>query len=69
MPRGRPKGTDNKTDKPEYMRDYMRANKEKYKEYYTTKIECECGGRYAIHLKQRHIRTNKHIKFMDKYTN
>jgi len=29
------------------------------------KIECECGGSYKIPSKARHMRTNKHLSFIN----
>tara|TARA_R110000823_G_C15753889_1_gene482188 strand:+ start:116 stop:757 length:642 start_codon:yes stop_codon:yes gene_type:complete len=41
--------------------EYYAENKERLLE----KNICECGGKYATTHKQTHLRTNKHIKYMN----
>ena len=43
-------------------KEYYEKNKEKLKE----KIECECGGKYSYGAKSKHLKTNKHQKFIRK---
>ena len=64
----------NKDKVKEYQKRYMENNKEKKKLYYETNkerilsrgsepVECECGGRYVLKHKQKHLRTKKHTAF------
>lgn len=45
----------------EYQKEYYEKNKEKINE----KITCECGGRYSHQNKAKHLKTKKHLKFVE----
>jgi hypothetical protein len=40
--------------------------REESKDYYFEKIDCECGGVYCRKHKSTHIKTNKHIAYLEK---
>tara|TARA_R110002153_G_scaffold20593_5_gene69762 strand:+ start:274 stop:822 length:549 start_codon:yes stop_codon:yes gene_type:complete len=59
----------------EKEKQYREANKEKSKQYrekrkiatnlkHSTKIECKCGGKYTYSHKPRHMKTKKHLKYI-----
>ena len=45
----------------EYQKEYYEKNKEKINE----KITCECNGRYTHQNKAKHLKTKKHLKFVE----
>ena len=56
-------------------KEYYNDNKDKIKDYYITnkdrinikrnqKIDCECGGKFTIRSKARHIKSTKHQEFI-----
>jgi len=64
----------NKEKQRQYQRQYDEAHKEQKKLYYqmnkerilsrgSEPVECECGGRYVLRHKQKHLRTKKHEAF------
>ena len=69
----------NKEKIDEKSKEYREKNKEKIavkdKEYYeknkeklNEKIDCECGGKYTYCHKSRHMKTQKHINYIEKTT-
>ena len=42
----------------QYVEQYMRVNRE-------NKITCECGSKYSRHTKSQHLKTKKHIEFIN----
>ena len=53
--------------KAERKRDgeiYRERHKEKLKEIASTKIECECGGKYTLCHKADHMNSKKHLKYL-----
>ena len=40
-------------------------NKDKINERRREKINCECGGKYSISVKSRHMKTKKHLKYIE----
>jgi group I intron endonuclease len=40
-------------------------NKDKINERRREKINCECGGKYSISVKARHMKTKKHLKYIE----
>ena len=57
---------DNNAEKiKERHKDYYDNNAEKIKERNNTKCECECGGKYTNQNKSKHIKTNKHKKYLN----
>jgi len=57
----------NKQKIKEKKKEYYLNNKQKFKEYKEQKFDCECGGKYTIYHKARHLKTNKHIEYLKKY--
>jgi len=53
--------------KNEYDKEYYNDNKEKITEYKNEKFTCECGGKFTKSNKNRHIKTKKHIKFLQTF--
>ena len=52
----------------EKKKQYRIDNKEKIKEYSEKrkqKVECPCGGRYTLDHKNSHMKTKKHIAFVN----
>jgi len=71
---------DNKDKKANYNKQYNIDNKDKIanynkqhyienKEKFTEKHSCECGGKYTTENKTKHLKTKKHIDFINKQTN
>ena len=63
---------DNKAQKLKYMKKYYEKNKEKIKEkriIYNSgkKILCKCGSLHRRDGKSKHLRTKKHIEFMNDF--
>ena len=54
----------NKDKKKEMGKKYRELNKDKYKLKKSVKTTCECGSIFCNDGKARHIRSEKHIKFM-----
>jgi len=50
--------------KKESNKEYYEKNKEKLNE----KIDCECGGKYIHQHKSRHMKSKKHINYIEKTT-
>lgn len=54
------------TDILEYKKNYYEQNKDKIKEYYKTKVQCDiCGAIYARSSASHHKRTKKHLDAVD----
>ena len=58
----------------EYQKEYREKNAVKIKEYneknkekLTEKFDCECGGKYIFKNKSRHLKTKKHLDFMNSH--
>jgi hypothetical protein len=56
---------DNKNKIANQQKDYMMKNKEKYDEWFKKKMICECGSTHRISDKSKHIKTKKHIKYIE----
>ena len=56
---------DNKEQIQEYKKQYYQDNKENISEKRKKKFVCECGSECRIADKNKHLRTNKHIKFLE----
>jgi hypothetical protein len=48
------------------FKEKYEKNKEKIKEQNSIKTKCECGSEYVRNSKIRHLRTKKHITFLNK---
>ena len=55
---------DNKEKIAERKKQYYNDNKEQIKEQMNQKYSCECGGKYTYAVKSRHLKTEKHKKFI-----
>ncbi len=58
---------DNKDKITEYQKQYNIDNKDKIteykKQYNKQKHECECGGKFILPHKSRHLKTKQHLSF------
>jgi hypothetical protein len=57
---------DNKEIMKEQMKQYQQDNKEKIKEQKNQIIICECGNTYTYSNNARHIKSKKHLQFINK---
>jgi hypothetical protein len=55
---------DNKEKQIQYGREWRAKNKEKEKERRKKKFNCECGGTFTLKHKAKHLKTNKHQKWL-----
>ena len=55
----------NKEKLQTYQCNYRQENRDKLNEWKTTKVECECGGRYTLCHKAEHFRSKKHQEFLN----
>ena len=56
--------------KEERKRDgalYRQRHPEQIKEWHTTKIDCDCGGKYTLSHKAEHMNSKKHLQFLGTY--
>jgi ABC-type nickel/cobalt efflux system permease component RcnA len=44
---------------------YYHSNKEKILQKKKIKCQCACGGRHTKHQRKRHLKTKKHIKYLE----
>jgi len=56
---------DNKDKIKESSQVYYQENKDKIKEYRKQKIECECGSIFRIGDKSKHLKTIKHLAYLE----
>jgi len=54
----------NKDKVLEYQKDYYTRNKDKKKDYLQEKHQCLCGGCYTTVNKSTHLKTKKHLKYI-----
>ena len=55
---------------PDYQKKYYADNKEKYKEYFSTKVFCpECRAEYCRSNQTNHLKSKKHIKALETQKN
>lgn len=52
----------------EVNQKYYMTNKETIKEYRHTKCTCECGGKYTLNGKSHHLKTKKHLMYIQQKT-
>lgn len=50
-------------------KERYQEKKEEIKKKQNKKFNCECGGRYSNSTKSRHLRTKRHMKYVDKIFN
>jgi hypothetical protein len=49
----------------EYLKQYQAKNKEALRKKRNEKHTCECGSRYTHGHKSRHMRTEKHVRYLE----
>ena len=57
---------DNQDDRKAKHKEYYQKNKDKLLKKAKTRYECECGSSYFYSTKRRHMKTKKHIKYIEK---
>jgi hypothetical protein len=55
----------NRENKVEYLKQYYEKNRDKYAEYAKEKIQCECGLIICRGYKSQHIKSQKHLEFIN----
>ena len=48
-----------------YQKEYRQKNKETLSKQKTTKVECQCGGRYTLCHKAEHFKRKKHQNYLN----
>jgi len=56
---------ENKDKKLKQQKNYRKNNKDKISERNKIKIECECGSKYTKCNKSTHIKTKKHLNYIN----
>lgn len=51
----------NKEQISQRAREYYEVNKEQINQKRSQKIDCECGGKYTLDHRSRHMKTKKHL--------
>jgi len=46
-------------------KEYYKVNQQKIKEKNNKKFDCECGGKYTFSNKTRHLKSKKHLKYIE----
>lgn len=54
-----------KDKKAAYDKEYREKNKEKINEYLHQTYDCDCGSIISINKKSRHLKSNKHINYIN----
>lgn len=49
--------------------DYHKRRKKEWRERTKEKINCECGGYYYTTEKNKHVKTQKHLKYLEELNN
>ena len=49
----------------QYDKNYYNENKDKIQDQRKIKIECECGSKYTKSNKSQHLKSKKHINYID----
>jgi hypothetical protein len=60
---------DHKDEHKQYQKQYRQDNKEQIKQYNKQKNICECGGRFTNVNKARHLKSPKHVNYINKANN
>ena len=55
---------DHKEHYKQYKKQWYLNNKESINERQSQKVNCDCGGKYTMNHKERHMRTKKHQNFI-----
>ena len=56
---------DNEEHLKEHTKKYREENKEALNKWKTTKVQCECGGKYTLSHKTRHFKSKKHQNYLN----
>ena len=59
----------NKESILQYHKDYYKNNLKKIKQYATKIIECECGSNIQQTYKSKHLKSKKHLKYLESLNN
>ena len=54
-----------KEEKKQYVKDYREKHKEEIKQRRNEKFDCPCGGKYTHINKGRHLKSLKHLKYIN----
>ena len=54
----------NKEERKKASNEYRKKNIEKISAKNSVKYNCECGGKYTYHHKNRHFKSQKHLKYI-----
>ena len=54
-----------KEQRREYEKKWREEHREQIIEYSSIKCDCDCGGKYTMQNKARHLKTNKHQKYLN----
>jgi hypothetical protein len=49
----------------EYFDNYRREHREELYRKQNEKFECECGGRHTRSTKNRHLKSKKHLQYLE----
>lgn len=56
-------------DNKEKLKQYRIDNKEKLNHYKSEKFDCVCGGKYTRSHKSKHLKSKKHLDFLESIKN
>ena len=56
---------DNREERNRRTKEWRTNNPEKQKQYQNQKHNCPCGGRYKNNSKARHLKSKKHLKYLE----
>lgn len=56
----------NKEEKLKKMKEYRESHKEKINAKANEKVACVCGGRYTVRNKSTHLKSKKHVSYVEK---
>ena len=56
---------DNADKLKQYKKQYQVENVDKIKQYKNTKNTCICGGNFSTANKHQHLRTKKHLNYIE----
>jgi hypothetical protein len=56
---------EHKEEISEYKKQYREEHKEEIREKANQNFDCECGGKYTHSTKSRHLKTKKHLGYLE----
>ena len=59
----------NKEEILKQVKEYQESKKEELKKKRSEGVECECGGHYTVSNRHIHMKTKKHIVYLEKKGN